>query len=74
MSELTSCNYCNHRRLLADAKRCGMRVTVLPENWGMGGVGAYMHPRGVKIEKLKPEDRKKYHRAWYMHLGDQCGC
>jgi hypothetical protein len=74
MSELTRCNYCSHQETLRQAKKDGMRVTIMPEDFGLGGVAEYVHPKHVKIRELTPEARKQYHRGWYMELGTQCCC
>jgi hypothetical protein len=74
MSELTQCNYCSYQRILADARRCGMTVTVLPRDFGLGGVAVYMHPRRVKIRNLEIKDRDKFEKSWFMALGTRCEC
>jgi len=74
MSEKTKCNYCDYMQILADAKRCGQRVTLLDEDFGMGGQAAYMHPKKTRIESLSPGQRKKFFRAWFMKLTDYCVC
>jgi hypothetical protein len=51
-----------------------MTVTVLPRDFGLGGVAVYMHPRRVKIRKLEMKDREKFERSWYMELGARCEC
>jgi hypothetical protein len=76
MSELTTCNYCNHRRMLADAKRCGQRITLLPKEIGTmtEGMDVFMHPKKLKIEKLTPAQRTKFWKAWFGALTDHCVC
>lgn len=74
MSELTQCNYCSHQRSLREAKRNGLKVTILANDWGMGGVSEYTHSKDVNIRKLTKEEREKYSGSWYMELGDHCCC
>jgi hypothetical protein len=78
MSELTPCNYCNLNRIKRRAKENGMKVTVLNDaRWGMGGSNVYVHPKGLKIEKLGgAEDgpREKYRVSWMMEIPSRCEC
>lgn len=78
MSELTPCNFCNLNRIKRRAKENGMKVTVLNDpRWGMGGSNVYVHPKGLKIEKLPGgEDgpRSKYFASWMMEIPARCNC
>lgn len=78
MSELTSCNHCNLRRIKDDAKKQRERVTVIADaHWGMGGVNVYVHPKDVNVRSMKGGEegaRKAYWRSWFMELTDHCVC
>lgn len=76
MSELTSCNFCNLRRIRARAKENGQKVTLRP-GWE-GGWDVFVHPPDVKI-KLKrhwsrSSQRVEYCSTWLMVIPPQCVC
>ena len=69
MSELTPCNYCNLRRIKADARATGKQVTVVaakPE-YGFRGYDVFIHGAGEP-----PKEGK--HVAWFMDLSEHCCC
>lgn len=74
MSELTTCNYCNHQRTLREAKEKNLKVTILSNDFGMGGVSEYVHPKTVDVKKLSEKEREIYRGAWYMELPKHCCC
>lgn len=74
MSELTTCNFCSHQRTLRKAKENNFKVTVLPNDFGMGGVSEYTHPKTIDIKKLTESERESYRGSWYMQLPDHCCC
>lgn len=74
MSELTSCNYCSHQRNLVRAKKLGMKITVLSNDFGLGGVSVFTHPKTVDVKKLSEKEREPYRGSWFMELPDHCCC
>lgn len=78
MSELTTCNYCNLKRIRRNAKAKGMKVTILRDaHWGMGGENIYVHPREIKIAEFPGgEDgpRSHYFASWMMKIPNKCQC
>ena len=79
MSELTPCNHCSLKGIRARVKAAGKKkVTVLQDAiWGMGGHNVYVHSKDVDISKLKggeEGERRKYFVAWFMEIGERCGC
>jgi len=74
MSELTTCNYCNHQRVLRKAKEKKMVVSLLPSKF-MGGVQVYMHPANVDVRKLTGKSLAWFEAGiWYMQLPNHCCC
>lgn len=76
MSELTSCNYCNLKRIKDRAKKDGLEVTLLKDR-KYGGINVYVHPSTVVIDCMpggENGEREKYYRAWLMALTDHCVC
>ena len=78
MSELTPCNHCRLESIKRRAKQNGMKVTVINDaRWGMGGSNVYVHPNGLKIEKLgggEDGPREKYRVSWMMEIPARCEC
>lgn len=75
MSELTRCNYCNYQQDLAEAKKKGWKVTLFPDDFGLGGVRVYIHPKHILIAALGKKARAWYDTGtWYMALGGSCCC
>jgi len=72
------CNFCTLKVLQIKAKADNMIVTLLHDaEWGLHGVNAYMHPKGIDVNLLPGGDqgeRKKFWRAWFMSVGDRCCC
>lgn len=68
------CNYCDLQMYKKDAKHLGMRLTLVPAQWGMGGMDVYIHPKEVDLRKLTEKQRKPYFKAWMMEIGDHCAC
>jgi len=69
MSDLTPTNKESLQWIRNDAKKNGMRVTLLSgENFGLGcGTDCFVHPHEVSKEELKL-NRDKYFKAWFMEL------
>jgi len=67
MSELTSCNYCNLKRIKARAKNEHKKVKVVPVSYG-GKLKTFSYMGGVDVLI----DNKKV--AWFMELPDHCCC
>ncbi len=66
MSELTSCNYCNLKRIKARARKEHKKVEIkfasyegIEEYKAMGGVDVFLDGKEV---------------AWFMELPDHCCC
>lgn len=78
MSELTSCNYCNLKRIKRAAKAKDYKVTILYDaKWGMGGANVYTHPKYVNIAGLEggeDGERKNYRSSWMMSIPKECCC
>lgn len=85
MSSLTSCNYCNMRRLKDRAKKRGMIVKTLPGRF-MGGIEVFIVPKGTTTDEISmwegasnilpngDENHCKYWKAWFMELPNHCCC
>lgn len=85
MSCLTVCNFCNLRRIRREAKAKGWKVTTAPSAF-MGGTDVWVHPPEYEVppraERVDPCDKhpngneaySRYHVAWFMEIGDKCGC
>jgi hypothetical protein len=76
MSELTLCNYCLRNKFRDEAAQKDMQLTILREPHGLntGGRGFYIHPRDIKIRKLKTVEREKYYRGWAAEISPECVC
>jgi len=62
MSELTQCNYCNLQAIKREAKKNKQKVEVRPakkDKYYLGGVDVFVDDKFT---------------AWFMKLGDKCGC
>lgn len=67
MSELTTCNYCDLRRLKKRAAKNGSSVVIQP-NLEHGGTDVFVVPEGEK------PDREKHFVAWMAAITDRCAC
>ena len=69
MSDLTPTNKETLDGIKANAKRNGMKVTLVPgENFGLGcGTDCLVHPPDVSKNEVKL-NREKYFKAWFMEL------
>ena len=74
MSELTTCNYCNLKRMEEDAKAEGNKVTLIPSKSKMGGSEVYVHPRSINIKKFNRGQLQRFWVAWMMEITDHCVC
>ena len=79
MSELTSCNYCNLKRIRADHRGTGARIYVrYNAKWGLGGCNVYVIPKGIKAPKGGIKDDTPFHNeysvSWFMELTNRCVC
>ena len=78
MSELTTCNYCNLKRIKARAKKEGNVVTTKP-GW-RGGTDVFVHPKAVnypkdfKHEWDNEEGFNQYFTSWMQKIGKFCEC
>ena len=72
MSELTTCNFCNLRRMKARAKAEGKTVTLLPSSWG--GFDVMVHAPHEQVFQHTPDDGNPQWRAWMQEIGDRCEC
>lgn len=63
MSELTECNYCTLRAMMARAKARGEIITTRPAKNG-----------GVECATHKPEEKPTRWDTWFMELPDHCCC
>ena len=76
MSELTTCNHCNLKRIKAEAKKSGAKV-FKRSNAEYGGVDIYVVPKGDTLDTTRhpktknPSDQWK---AWMMEITDRCEC
>ncbi len=67
MSELTSCNYCNYKRIKARRKEQEGRIVTASGDFGLGGINIHF----VKTGDKPSEDNFV---AWFMELTDHCVC
>lgn len=75
MSELTQCNYCHYQQYLAEAKKKNMKITLLPNDFGLGGVSVYMHPKDFDIKKASKKARAWWSTGtWFMEISKHCCC
>ena len=75
MGELTACNYCNLQKIRKQAKKEGLRVTLLPADWGLAGRNVFVHPKEVKIAREDSDKNEHPFRvAWMMEISDACEC
>jgi len=69
MSELTPCNYCNLRRIKADARATGKQVTVVAAKPLYGA-----HGYDVLVHNVGEPPREGNRVAWFMDWSDHCCC
>ena len=72
MSELTTCNYCNLRRIKDRAKKEKKKVTKIPTSQELGGFEIFVHPKEIDIKKLSKKERTKYFSSWMWEITDHC--
>ncbi len=72
MSSLTTCNFCNLKRIKENAK--DKKVVMLPSlSSSLGGYDVFVYPKGLSLSKmLNKKDR--YWAAWFMSISDKCCC
>ena len=87
MSEASECNRCILIRIKEEAKKNGMKVTVLTDSpFSSGGHNVYVHPKEINITKLRsdritkrgqkfiPGERQQYSPAMLLAIGAECTC
>jgi hypothetical protein len=76
MSEIILCNYCNLKKIRADARRYGNHVVLRQATGKLKGVNTYVVPDAYDLTHLTEgsEAHKKYFRAWFMSVPDHCVC
>jgi ribulose-5-phosphate 4-epimerase/fuculose-1-phosphate aldolase len=72
VSDNTLCNYCRYMQSVRMASRNGMAVTIRQND--DNSTDLYVHPKGVMFAELSEDEKKQYHRVWYMHLPNHCCC
>ena len=71
---MAECNYCRLKQICRDAKRDGLKVSVLS---GVVGQIVYVHPTTVRIRALTGGEngsRKRYFSAWLAEVPNGCEC
>jgi hypothetical protein len=67
MSELTTCNFCNLKRIRREAKREG-KVVRLRKDKTYDGTNVYVLDKGESII------HDKHFAAWMMKITEKCCC
>ncbi len=67
MSELTSCNYCDYKRIVVTRKDEEGKLVTTSGGFGLGGINIHFVKPGEE-----PTDDNFV--AWFMELTDHCVC
>jgi len=77
MSELTVCNRCILNKLIAEATKQRLRVTIkVDRDYSLGGHNVYVHPKYVSpclLDRGLPDHDRFFH-AWFQEITPNCVC